>query len=342
MPSEVSAARSERIGAALLLMFLAPMVAEVLPGATTLSAIFVFPIQVCVWGGGALLIREAVRREQLGWLSMLLLAVALSVAEEFVIQQTSLAPLVVKLKGEVYARAFGVNYLYFLWAVVYESVFVVFVPIMLVELIFPRRRDDAWLSSAAIIAVVLFFFIGTFFAWFTWTRIAVPHVFKLPIYNPSLGAVAIALAVIIGLGYAALGRPRIGRMNGVRPLAAPSPWLLGIASAVWAVLWFGLAVLAFGIAPTVPPYLPVVANLATVIAQLYLLPRWASHSAFQDGHRFALVFGAMFGSMLAGFVRFLGGPSKDLYFKIIANVIAVVLLIALGWMIRRRDGGTST
>jgi len=46
----------------------------------------------------------------------LLLALALAVAEECLIQQTSLAPMVLKLKGEVYARAYGVNYVYFLWA----------------------------------------------------------------------------------------------------------------------------------------------------------------------------------------------------------------------------------
>jgi hypothetical protein len=339
MTSKLSAARSERIGAALLLMFLAPLVAEVLPGATTLSAIFVFPIEMCVWGGGALLIREAVRRRQLGWLSMLLLAVALAVAEEFVIQQTSLAPLVVKLKGEVYARAFGVNYLYLLWAVVYESVFVVFVPIMLVELILPGRRNDAWLNKACIVMVAALFVSGAFLAWFTWTRIAVPHVFKLPIYHPPIAAVAGALVLVGGLIYAALGSPRNRTAGEVQPLPAPPAWLLAFAAAIWAVLWFGLAVLAFGIAPWVPPYLPMAAGLAVAIALVYFLPRWTADPGFRSGHTFALACGATFGSMAAGFVRFLGGPSMDLFFKVAVNVIAVVLLLALGWVVRRRDAG---
>ena len=66
------------------------------------------------------------------------LALALAIAEECLIQQTSLAPMVLQLKGEMYARAFGVNYVYFLWALVYEAVFVVFLPVHLVELIFPE------------------------------------------------------------------------------------------------------------------------------------------------------------------------------------------------------------
>src|SRR5262245_54016460 len=138
----------ERIKPGLTLIVASPLVAEVLPGATPFRALFVFPIQMCIWGCGALLIRAAVRRWRLDWLNMLLLALCLAIAEEFLIQQTSLAPLVVQLKGVEYARAFDVNYLYLLWALVYESVFVVFVPVYLVELVFPNRRGDVWVSKA--------------------------------------------------------------------------------------------------------------------------------------------------------------------------------------------------
>ena len=41
-----------RMAPALLLAFLAPMFAEVLPGATRFSSIFVLPIELAVWGGG--------------------------------------------------------------------------------------------------------------------------------------------------------------------------------------------------------------------------------------------------------------------------------------------------
>jgi hypothetical protein len=37
------------------LVILAPRIAEVLPGTTRISAIFVFPIEVAIWGGEALL-----------------------------------------------------------------------------------------------------------------------------------------------------------------------------------------------------------------------------------------------------------------------------------------------
>ncbi len=90
---------SRRIMPAVTLVLLAPLVSEVLPGATRFSVLFVLPVEMCVWGGGALLIREAVRRWRLGWLNMLLLALALAIAEECLIQQTSLAPMFLQLKG---------------------------------------------------------------------------------------------------------------------------------------------------------------------------------------------------------------------------------------------------
>src|SRR5438067_4949721 len=113
-----------RIAPALTLAFLAPMFAEVLPGATRFSSIFVFPIEMAVWGGGAVLIRALVRRLGRGWWSLLLLGLALSVAEELLIQQTSVAPMVIRLKGETWARAYDLNYVYFIWALAYESIWV--------------------------------------------------------------------------------------------------------------------------------------------------------------------------------------------------------------------------
>ncbi|HEY5391559.1 MAG TPA: hypothetical protein VIJ57_05565, partial [Hanamia sp.] len=188
--------KKEGFAPAITLMFMAPLLTEVLPGATRFSSIFVLPIEMAVWGGGALLIRYIVRRWRLGWLSMLLLGVALAIAEECLIQQTSLAPMVIKLKGETYARAFGLNYVYFLWAIIYEPVFVVFLSVNLVELIFPKRKEDLWISRGGMFVVIPLFILGSFLAWFSWTQIARVKVFHLPPFNPSLTQVIIAVVAI--------------------------------------------------------------------------------------------------------------------------------------------------
>lgn len=331
----VSTTHKSGLPPALLLMFLAPLMAEVLPGATRLSALFVLPIQICVWGGGALLIRYAVRRWRLGWRNMLLLALALSVAEECLIQQTSLAPMVLYIKGEVYARAFGVNYVYFLWALAYETVFVVFLPIVLVELIFPERRDDVWLSRAGLATVTAFFVIGSLFAWYSWTQHARPNVFHVPVFNPPLEAVLIAIAAMAGLLYAALGPWRTKLARPAAPLPPPPAWGIAGCGFVWAVLWYGLVLLGFGIEPAFPPALAVGAGLILLSAILLRLPRWTAHTDWRVNYNHALVFGAMTGAMLAGFIGFIGWSTKpDLYFKIAANIVAVGLMIMLGLRIK--------
>jgi hypothetical protein len=318
---------------ALTLVALSPLVAEVLPGATRFSVLFVLPVEMCVWGGGALLIRYVVRRWRLGWLNMLLLALALAGAEECLIQQTSLAPMFLQLKGEEYARAFGVNYVYLLWALVYEAVFVVIVPVHLVELIFPDRREDLWINRAGVIATTLLFLIGCFFAWFSWTQYARPNGFHVPIYNPPLEAILTAAAVIGSLIVVALGPYRNTLSREFAPLRPPAPWLLGLAGGLWAVLWYGLVLLGFGIAPWFPPSLAVGGGLVLAAAIVLVLPRWAAHFDWGVGHEFSVIFGTMLGSMLVGFIGFIGSAPVDLYFKIAVNLIAVALMIVLG---RRR------
>lgn len=321
---------------AIVLMVFAPLIAEVLPGATRFSSIFVFPVEMCVWGGGALLIRYAVRRWELGWVNMLLLALALSVAEEFLIQQTSVAPMVIKIKGVTYARAFDINYVYLLWALIYESVFVIFLPVYLVELIFPAHRRDPWLRKGGIIAVVILFLTGSYLAWYSWTQIARPKVFHVAAYNPSAVLIFIAFAGITGLIFLALG-PFKNKLRPLpRPLAVPASWVLAVVGALWAVILYGIVALAFGLEPSVSPAIPVCTGLILAAAALYLLPRWTINPDWQERHCYAVIFGTISGAMAAGFIGFIGAASADLYFKLLVNILALILFILFGFSLKKR------
>ena len=319
----------------LSLMLLAPLLAEILPGETRLSSIFVVPIEICMWGGGSFFIRYAVRRWQLGWRNMLLLALALAIAEECLIQQTSLAPLVVQIKGQVYARAFEINYVYLLWAMVYEAVFVVFVPVYLTELIFPSRRTGLWLSKGGMIVVAICFLLGALLAWFSWTQIARPKVFHVPVYHPPLTHILIAGVTIIALIFCGLGPFRELLARPAAPMKPPSPWLIGLAACVWATLWYVLVLLAFGIAPQFPPAVAMAGGLFLAGGIVFTLPRWTAHPAWNDLHQFGTLFGVILGSMLLSFVGFIGSLPLDLYFKIGVDALAVLLMIMLGLRIRR-------
>jgi hypothetical protein len=338
-----SQSKKGALAPAITLMIAAPLLTEILPGATRFSSLFVLPVEICVWGGGALLIRYLVKRYRLGWLNMWLLAVALAVAEECLIQQTSLAPMVIHLKGLIYAREFGVNYVYFLWALIYEPVFVVILPVYLVELIFPDRREEAWITRAGLFLVIPLFLLGCLLAWFSWTRIARPKVFHVPAYTPTPAALILALAVMGGLIWLAFGpmrkspaSPPVSQV--AQPLLPPrAPLvLLGTLGAIWATLLFGLVLLGFGIAPQFPPLIAVAGGLVLLGLALAFMPRATAATVVQRHYQYALIFGVMLGSMIAGQIGFIDTKGPDLYFKVIVNIIAVLLMIALGSKLKRQ------
>lgn len=328
---------NKNVAPAITLIFLAPLITEILPGSTRFSSLFVFPFEICVWGGGALLIRYVVRKLQLGWKRMLLLALVLSVAEEFLIQQTSIAPLVVHLKGVTYARAFGINYVYLLWALIYESVSVVILPIYLTELIFPERRKDLWISKGGVILFSVLFLLGCFAAWFTWTQIARVKVFHLSAYKPSFILVAIPIIVIAFLIYMATRKLSSENLTSKQNLNPPPGWILIVSGGIWSILLFGLVLLGFGIQPSFPPIIAVCGGLVLAILPIYFLQRWAYNTGWGRLQTFSIIFGVMLGSMLITFLGFIGAVPKDLYFKIIVDVIATLFLIRLGLKISKES-----
>jgi hypothetical protein len=315
----------------LTLLFLAPLIAEILPGATRFSAIFVFPIELFFWGGGAVLIREVVRRQHLTWRAMLLLSVALALAEELVVQQTSLAPLVIQIRGVEYGRAFGVNYVYLLWALIYEPVLVVLLPVALTEMIFPEHAALPWLRTKGTIIMIFLMIVGGLLAWYSWTHIARVTVFHVGMYTPSPEAFAASILVIAGIVILAVRSRKNTGLPSTAMLAPPSPWIVGALGGLWAVLLHALVVLAFGLAPEFPTWIPVTTSLVLMATPLLFLPRWMASTNWSFAHQYGLAAGSVIGAMLVGFVGFIGALPADLNFKIATNAVALVLLVWWGW-----------
>ena len=76
------------------LLLLAPAIAELLFGSTHITVLFAFVPEIGIYGCLALVFRYLVRKRQRGWFAILLLGIAFAIAEECLIQQTSLAPLI--------------------------------------------------------------------------------------------------------------------------------------------------------------------------------------------------------------------------------------------------------
>ena len=232
--------------------------------------------------------------------SLLLLGLALSVAEEFVIQQTSIAPLPWLGSIPAYGRVWGVNWCYFLYMLGYEAVWIVLVPILVTELAFPDRRHQTWLRPRGLVLSGTVFGFGSFIAWFTWTQQARPSVFHVPVYEPprltlALGGLAIVVLAVAAYAARGAGRPTAARR-------APRPWVLAVAAMVFGFPWSGLMILVFVPQMGLPLWIPMVVGGAWGIAAALLMTRWASSSDWHDGHRWALAFGALLVCMLAGFL----------------------------------------
>jgi len=319
------------------MMVLPPIFTEWLLGGTRLSAIVGFPpivfMEIVVWGGGALMLRALARRLGLGWGSLILFGLVIAIAEEFVIQQTSFAPLVIKLEGVEWARAGGINYVYAVWALAYEAVWVVLMPTLVAEMVFPHRRAETWLSKTGLGIVAILFPIGALMAWYGWTHVARQRTFHLPLYTPSLGEFSSALAMIAMLLVWAIRFPPRRRKSAI----PPSPVLLGVGGAIWSTVWFGLVVLAFGKLPQLSAPAVFVSALLLMLAIVFWLTRWGASSAWNERHSFGLFFGTLGGAMLATFAGFIGATTMDIVFKAVTNTIAFVLMLLLGRRVVRRS-----
>jgi len=321
---------------AITLMLLAPLIAEILPGATRVSSAFVYPIEVLIWGGGAVMARYLTRRFRLGWLNLLLLALALAVAEECLIQQTSFAPLAIKLKGVEYARNWSFNYLYFLWAMIYEAVFVVLVPVTLCELIFPSRKDNGWLSGWGIGIICVLFLPACHAAWYGWNviaRVKFLHQPPYPVPNADLIAGAAAIFVMVAL---AVGPFRRALAKAAKPMAPPHPVVVAVAGVVFSGVLFGVLAMAFGIRPDVAPAIPVAAGLILALVALAVVPGWMAHAKWDKWHDVGLTYGVFLGNCGIMFVGFIGAAPIDLWGKVVLDAIALMMLLWLLVKVARR------
>ena len=331
----------QRIGPSVTLLLLSPIISEVLYGATRLSVIFVLIPEIMTWGCAALLIREYVWRWKKRWPSLLLMGLALAVAEECIIQQTSIAPLVSSAQ-HAYGRAWGVNWIYLLWALGYESVWVVLVPVQLTALLFPHRRDQCWLRTRGLVIAGVVFVIGAFMAWYSWTQQARVIIFHLPPYTPPPLYLLVAAAVILLLivaAYALPVRAPEGSLAGSQ--STPSPWVVALVICVLGTPWGACALLGFGSVPTIP-FVPVLAaGCAWASLTFFLVRRWTSSPNWRDFHRFALVLGGVLACMLGGFVVFkVGGALRvDWIGKLVMNVAAAAWLLSVGRSVAHRERG---
>jgi hypothetical protein len=338
-PDQVTESRWQRLAPILTLIVLAPGIAEVLSGATRMSVIFVLVPEMMVWGCGALLIRETVRRWNGGWTSLLLMGLGLAIAEEFIIQQTSVAPLPFPGVNATYGRMCGVNLVWLLYFLVYESVLVVLVPVQVSELLYWKRRDRPWLRTSGIVISSVIFMLGSFLAWFLWIRMVRPKVFHVAYYPVPLTATLCGLGTIIVCIAAAYGARNVGKADAsaARKGSAVAPWAIFLVSLVFFVPWYALMALIFGPTRSLAVWIPLAAGTAWALLAFAVLRTLAAAPGWRDMHRWALCFGVTLVCMAGGFLGSSWWPRVDIVGKAILNVLAVIGFILLAQKIGQRS-----
>jgi hypothetical protein len=318
------------------LAVLAPVLAEVVFGATPLSRLWLLLPEIGCYGAAAVIIRALVRERGRGTLALVLLGVAFAVAEECVILQTSLGPLLGGDPQSRYGMALGVNWVYLLSMAGYESVWAIVLPIVLTELLVPARRDDPWLGRTGMIGAGLVFLAGAAAAWYSWTQIGVVRATGAPAPAASPLTVLGAMAAIAALGWLALRPPPVRAARPRPTRSAPRPVWVGLTAFGVGLLWFiGLGLAYAGVAPAVA----IAFDLLVAGGAILLARRWSARAGWRDAHRLAIILGAYTVSMLFGFLA-QAGPSftaLDRLGKLAIDVVALALLAALGWRLRRPE-----
>lgn len=337
--------RLKQIAPALTLVLLSPIISELLSGSTRVSYSYALLPEIGVWGCGTLLVRYFVRsRTKSGWTSIFILGIALAMAEELIIQQTSLAPTAGLNPADIYGRFIGVNWIYLIWALGYESIWVVVLPISLAEIIFPSRKEEKWIGRRGVVLASIYFVLGAVLAWYSWTHFEAPSLNNGAVYSPAPSYILIALVAIALCIYLALKLRSREQKRSITEFSSPSTlqWFLEAGSLfLLSLCWFVLVFLAEGKERNFPLPLALIIAVAVPLIAFSLVTRWLGRISLaeQDYHRLALIFGAMLGSMTGGIIsmRIGGALMIDFVSDVIFNGIAIVLLTYLTHKVRTRS-----
>jgi hypothetical protein len=183
--------------AALLLAFLAPVIAEATLGTVPLRMAWALLVFAPVSSAGALFIREIVRRTGGGYASLLLMGVVYGLVEEGLALQSLTSPHLYNAAGWA-PRLFGVNTAYTELNLVYHAVFSITIPIVLTELCFARHGTAPYLRRGGLIAAGIVALLGAGLL-----RVAVPPN-EDPGYTMPLAAVLTVCAIAAALTVVAL------------------------------------------------------------------------------------------------------------------------------------------
>ncbi len=322
----------KRILPAVFLVFTAPLTAEYLLASMPLTDIFpAFIFVTPIYGFGALLIRETVRRFGGGYPAMAALAFSYAAVEEGLSTCTLFNPdwMGLRLLDYGYIPALGVSAVQMTFILSLHVIWSILVPVALSELVFYRRRREPWLGLPGLaVSAVLYAAGAALIALGTYhTERFIPAAFQYVI-----------AAVFIAAGIGLFFRFRRNRPVSPSKRRAPGPLWTGIFSfsvtGVMMLFWiFG------GRAWHVPAFVTVFVILAADICAAVYISAASKSLIWSAAHRLALVSGAVGTYCWAGVflsTRFPGPYAVPLQICLAAAFI--VMLVFVGFRLKNTSG----
>ncbi|MGI5243490.1 hypothetical protein [Dactylosporangium sp. CA-139066] len=260
---------------AVALFFLSPLVAEFLLGDFGLNALPALLFLAPMYGGGAILIREAARRTGRGWPTILTLALAYGVVEEGLVTQSLFNPdyAGLHLLQHWFVPGLGISVPWTITVLAVHTIWSISVPIALVENLTPATRTTPWLRTTGLVVAGVLCVLGALLN--VVGTLSNDH-FVAP--WPRLAGAAVVAVALIVLAFRLPRRVerRTGRVpapSAVLVLTLVAGGLFRLPDAVPTWVTVGLMVLVFG-------------GLAGAVLH------WSRRDGWGAAHRLALAAGA--------------------------------------------------
>lgn len=323
------------------LFLLAPLVGEVLFGSIPLSRLpFGLLGVIALYGGGAVLVRETVRRRRLAAVWLVLLGLAYGLIEEGLVVQSLFDQHYPGLDflGR-YGHWVGVNWVWLEFIVPYHAVFSIAIPIVITELLFPERRDTPWVSARGLWGVALLFAVNALLLARFQIGLFTSHAPRVSL-GANVGAALVVVAIVVAAFRARPARRRAA------DLPAASLRTIRLTGVLSGLAWFvGLRVLLIGDGKNAPAAVILLAGAAIAGLVWWSVVRVASpRRPWDDERSFALVSGALPMSWLLGFVIAAvsgGNVVVNLIGQALFGVVLFRALSRLGARVRRVDASST-
>jgi len=310
-----------RVAPAIGPFFVAPLVAEYLLGDLPIKMLGALVIMAPFYGGGAILIREIVRRTGRGWPAIFVLAFAYAVFEEAFTTQTLFNPnymhLNMHLLRPAYIPALGIGAWWTIFVLTLHTVWSISVSVALVEALVPDRATTPWLGGIGLAVTGILFVLAAVAS----TRFEIKHDHFVASKAQFAWSAVVCVAVIL----AAFRLP-------VRSTAhtsgwTPSPWLVGSAALVAGSLFLVVP----GVWGWRAVAIYVLLDLAVIAAASVLSPR----EGWNAQHRLALAGGAALAYAWRAFTQHPVVGNAGISFRIGNAIFAGALIILLVIAARR-------